>query len=113
MALGTFGCSCIKARFGSKIDAGVGVALRHFAHSLESGPRPVAFPEFRRGQSPDGLGAEFELVVEPEVKAVLEGEARRSGISVEQLVVHAVFVYLAELESGFNARHSSVSLAVS
>ncbi len=56
-------------------------------------------PRFCRGQAPDGSGAEFELAVEPEIQAALEGEARKQAVQVEQLLVHAVFVYLAGLDS--------------
>lgn len=103
VALGKFACFCIEARFGADLAAGVQVALRHYVRHLESARAPIAFPGFCRGQTPDGSGAEFELAVEPEIQAVLEGEARKQAVQVEQLLVHAVFVYLAGLDSAFPA----------
>ena len=98
VALGTFAREAIEARFGDDIAAGVAEALAHYARRLESGPTPAQFPRFRREQRAGTSGADFELSVSPEIQGTLEREARRSGLSVEQLAVHAVFVYLADLD---------------
>jgi len=63
---------------------------------------PPPFPGFCRDQASDGSGAEFELAVDPEIQTKLEREARRQAVQLEQLLVHAVFVYLADLDSGVN-----------
>lgn len=98
VALGTFAREEIEARFGHDIAAGVWAALEYYADRLESGPAPAEFPRLRREQRAETPGADLELFVEPEIRRALEREARRSGVSVEQLAVHAVFVYLADLD---------------
>jgi len=98
VALGTFAREEIEARFGDEITAGVSQVLEHYARRLESGPVPAEFPRFRRRQRAESSGADLELSVEPEIRRTLEREARRSRVSVEQLAVHAVFVYLADLD---------------
>lgn len=99
VALGKFACFCVEARFGADLAAWVQVAIRHYVRDLESARMPIAIPGFCRGQTPDGSGAEFDLDIEPEIQAVLEGEARKQAVRVEQLLVHAVFVYLAKPDS--------------
>lgn len=98
VALGTFARSGIKARLGTDIAAGVQAALLHYTRRLRSGWTPVEFPRFRREHPLETSGADFELSVDPEVRRTLEREARRYAAPVEQLMVHAVFVYLADLD---------------
>lgn len=99
VALGTFACFCIEARFGPDPAAAVQAALRHYARRLKSAKAPLPVPPFFRAAEPDGSGMEFELAVEPEVEAALEDAARAQEVQVEQLVPHAVFVYLADMDS--------------
>lgn len=98
VTLGKFAREEIEARFGDDIAAGVRAALEHYARRLESGPPPVKFPRFLRGQEAEAIAAEFRLPVAPGVRETLEREADRSGLSIEQTVLHAVFVYLADLD---------------
>jgi hypothetical protein len=95
---GGFAYREIRTRFGGDLAAGVRAALQHYARRLQSGPPPPGFPRFRREQQADAVAAKVELPVEPGILETLEREARRSGVSVEQLAVHAVFVYLADLD---------------
>ena len=113
VTLGTFAREEIEARFGDDIAAGVRAALEHYARRLESGPAPVEFPRFRREQRVETSGADLELSVEPEVRRTLEREARRSGVPVEQLAVHAVFVCLADLERAAEEKLPPETSAVS
>lgn len=112
VALGTFACQEIQARLGDDIAGGVRAALEHYARRLESGPAPAEFPRFRREQRAKTSGADFELSVEPEIRRRLELEARRSGVPVEQLAVHAVFVYLADLERAAEEKRPPESSAM-
>ncbi len=100
IALGTFARLGIEARSGSDVAAGVHAALLHFVRRVEAGRAPLEFPRFRRDEPPQAPGAGLELAVEAELRSVLQGEAqrRRGSLSVEQLAVHAVFVYLADLD---------------
>jgi len=97
--LGKFACFSIEARFGADLASGVQAALRHYTRRLKSAKEPVAIPAFCRNQALDGSGAEFELAVEPAIQATLEREARRQAVRIDQLLVHAIFVYLADMDS--------------
>lgn len=100
VTLGTFARSGIEAFVGSDIAAGVRAALVHYTARLRSGLMPARFPRFcaavRRGSGE----AVFEIPLDPEVERSLELEARRQNASLEQLVAHAVLVYLADLDRG-------------
>jgi hypothetical protein len=111
VALGKFARSSIEARFGPDIAAGVQAALLHYTRRLKSGRPPVGIPRLSRGPVPLDTGAAFELAVSQDMQAALEREARRHKVPVGQIVEHAVFVYLADLDSASegesNAWHSS------
>ncbi len=99
VVLGKFARSCIEAHLEPDPATTIQLALRAYAVRLESTMVPIAPPRFCRGQLPDRSAAAFELAVEPEVQAALEEEARRHAVRVEQLLAHAVFLYLAGVES--------------
>lgn len=98
VVLGTFACTGIEAFVGRDIAAGVQAALRHYTgrDELDRGPDEFPrLPEYPLCRS----GAELELSVDPEIEAALEREARNSGgVSMDQLVAHAVLAYLADLD---------------
>lgn len=100
IALGDFARSSIEAQLGSDLAAGVELALRQYAWRLRSSQRPPRFPRFRCEPSADASGTELDLAVDPEVQQILEQEMREAERppSPEQLAVHAVFAYLAELD---------------
>jgi hypothetical protein len=99
IVLGKFACFCLKTRFGSDVTTGAQTALRHYTRRLKSQREPAVIPAFCRGRVPDGAEAEFDLAVEPEEEAILEKEARRQAVPMEQLLSHAVFVYIADLDA--------------
>jgi hypothetical protein len=41
---------------------------------------------------------DLEIEVHPTVQSIIEEEARRNEVSVDQVVAHAVFVFLADLD---------------
>jgi len=99
VVLGTFACTGIEAFLGRDIAAGVQAALRHYTRRSRVDARgarvlaPLSEPALA------GSGADLELSVDPEVEAALEREASASGgMSVDQVVAHAVLVYLADLD---------------
>jgi len=99
IALGTFASSGIKAHMGPDIEAAVRTALLHYTQKLKDGRAPIAMPRFLRDQvTPQSAEAVFELTVDCECQELLEREATRQGTSASQLAVHAVLIYLAELE---------------
>jgi hypothetical protein len=97
--LGTFACFCMEARFGPDIGTGVQAAVRHYTRRLRSARKPVEIPRFLRDQSRDDARREFEVSIEPEVQEILEQEAGRRHVYLDQLLSHAVFVYLADLDA--------------
>ncbi|HEY5053712.1 MAG TPA: hypothetical protein VII45_09920, partial [Solirubrobacterales bacterium] len=99
-ALGKFACLCIDSRHGDDLEAGMELALRHYWSRLRSRQAPVGFPDFRRDLEAEGPGVDLELSVDDEIQAMLGGEARKHGVSVDRMAAHAVFVYLVDLESG-------------
>ena len=98
VALGKFAQSGIETHLGVDLAAGVQIALAHYARRLRSGRAPVEPPWFCRTVGEDA-GAPFELQVDPETEVVLARQARRHSLSMNQVLSHAVFVYLADLDS--------------
>lgn len=99
VVLGTFACFCIENQLGLDLSTGLQQALRHYSRRLESATKPVALPGFSSDQASDGQAAEFELPVEPEIEAMLMRESRAQEVPIEQLLDHAVFVYMADLDA--------------
>lgn len=99
IALGTFARSGIEAKLGTDLAVGVRAALLHYTRRLKSEWAPVGPPQFRWGQTPLDAGTAFELAIGPEMEAALEREAHRYQVPVDQILLHAIFVYLADLDS--------------
>ena len=98
VALGKFARSGIEARLGVDTAVGVEEALLHYIRRLKSSWPPVAIPLFcRDGALPDA-GVSFEFAIDPETEGVLKREAARQQVPVTQVLTHAVFVYLADLD---------------
>ena len=97
--LGTFACFCMETRFGPDVGTGVQAAVRHYTRRLRSARKPVEIPRFLRDQACGGDQREFEVTIEPEVQEILEREAGRMHVYLDQLLSHAVFVYLADLDA--------------
>lgn len=99
LSLGAFTCSSIRARFGTDIETAALAAVLHYVRRLESGRPPMPFPRLGRGpEHRGGVERKLELSVDPAVKATLEREARREAVTLDQLALHAVMVYLADLD---------------
>jgi hypothetical protein len=97
IALGKFARSGIEELLGADLDVGVEAALTHYTHRLSSNLKPVRPPDFD-WVSVDGADT-FDLMVAPELEAALERDALDQKVPLDQIVVHAVLVYLADLES--------------
>jgi hypothetical protein len=99
ISLGTFACTGITTQMGVDLPTGVRAALLHYAGKLRSGRKPVGIPAFFRDPAPRESGvAVVDLTVDAQTQALLEQEAVRQGASMNQLVAHSVFIYLAELD---------------
>jgi len=101
IALGGLARSEIEAQLGSDLAAGVELALRQYARRLRSNHPPPGFPRFELARRFKAAGTELDIDVEPEVAQILERELSKSDprLSSDQLVKHAVLVYLAELDA--------------
>ena len=102
VSLGTFVRSSCETRFGSDLARVLREACIHYARRLRSGRRPVGVPNIYR--RPRSAGSDIRLMpVEfflPErITKQLEWEARRQHVSLDELLVHAALVYLADLDS--------------
>lgn len=98
VALGPFARSGLESYFGEDILTGVQTAIVHYADKLKAGRMPPTPPRFLPEPEPREGGVALNLAVDAEDVAMLEGQARSQGTTVSQLAVHAVLVYLAELE---------------
>jgi hypothetical protein len=107
VTLGQFALTALEARFGIDIAAGVGAALVHYVRRLRSGRPPVLLPRFSKVAAPEQAATTVDLRVEPEVSTALAREAYRQHASVEQLITHAVFVYLADIDAAMAARNGA------
>lgn len=94
--LGELACRGLEGHFGPDLSNGVRKALLHYAYKLRVGRRPIAPPRFLGDPPPPRV--ELDLTLDSETEAVLGEEARKLHVSLSRLAVHAVFVYLAELE---------------
>jgi hypothetical protein len=101
VALGRFARSGMETRFRGDMPAGVRLALSHYADRLRSGSPLIDPPRFfSEGQRSSDTASTIDLTLEPEVQSTLECEARRQHLPIEQVLVHAVFVYLADVDAG-------------
>jgi hypothetical protein len=94
--LGKFACFCVESRFGSNLDIGVQSAARHYCRRLRSASSPS--PGLRLPRMAESPFVELEVSLDEEVLAPLEREARCRSVDVQQVLNHAVFVYLADLD---------------
>jgi len=104
VSLGIFARQEIEAKLGSDIVAGVSTALRHYAKRLAGGSEPIGLPPLALISGTRATSADLELHLELEVEQSLAHEVHRQGTSLEQLMTHAVFVYLADLDRPFQLR---------
>jgi hypothetical protein len=96
VALGKFACSQIRESMGPDVQAAARTALLHYVLKLKLGRPPVPVP---RGLSPtEAPEVTFELTVDREAQKLLTREAERQGATLDELAVHSVLVYLAELD---------------
>jgi hypothetical protein len=102
IVLEPFTRSALESRFGSDLNRGAQSALRHYARRVRSRRRPPMVPEFMRNGGPvdSSMATELDLPVPYEVSAILRREARLQRISVDRVVAHAIYVYLADMETG-------------
>jgi len=99
VTLGPLACAGVESHFGSDFAAGVRAAVLHYAGVLRSGRLPPPPPRFLPAPRKRQAGVAVEPVIDAEDEALFERLALLRGTTVAELVVHAVLVYLAELEA--------------
>jgi hypothetical protein len=109
VALGRFARSGIETRLGGDVSTGVQLALHHYARRLRSARRPIDAPHFASDTVPSEGATMIDVTLDPEVQAVLEQEARRQQLPLEQILHHAVLVCLADFDFGREAGGGAVS----
>ncbi len=98
--LGKFALSSIEAHSGADLAGGVRAALHHYVYRLKSSLALIGPPRFLiEGTRSERAAGAFEVAVPPEIEATLEGHARRHQVPLSQVLAHAVFTYLADLEA--------------
>jgi hypothetical protein len=95
VALGEFACFCVASRFGPDLGGGIQSAARHYSRQLRSTSSPAWL---RLPKWVDTPFVELDVPIDEEVIDALEREARSRQVDVQQLLNHAVFVYLADLD---------------
>jgi hypothetical protein len=98
VGLGPFARQGLEDRLGPDLQAGVEVALLYFLGKQRSGREVPEFPSFLQNEHFEDPVALFDLDVGPEVEGMISGEAERRHMTVDRLVAHCVFIYLAELD---------------
>lgn len=98
VGLGPFARQGLEDQLGSDLQAGVEVALLYFLGKERSNRGLPSFPSFLQNVHFEDPVALVDLDVGPEVEGMLTGEAERRHITVDRLIAHCVFIYLAELD---------------
>jgi hypothetical protein len=96
IVLGAFTSSCVRTRLGSDLAGGVELATRHYGRRLRSAQTPPPFGDLP--VEPDAPAVAVDVTLDPGDIALLEAEAGRAGCDLQQLVTHAILVYIADLD---------------
>lgn len=97
--LGPFARLGIEQQSGTDVADGVHEVLLQYTGGLEEldpGPPPRFFNKRPATADEDTV---FMLAVDPKVKAALKEAASRYGMSMQEIVSHAVMVYLADADA--------------
>jgi hypothetical protein len=94
------GGSGVEASAGAKPADAVRSAVLHYVRELKRG-RAVPFPRFGRGSDHASTLAGIDLDLDGDTASELEREAERQHVRIEQLLAHAMFVYLADVDSAY------------
>jgi hypothetical protein len=97
VALGIFACSGIETFLGGDLASGTQAALRHYTTLLRAGFEPIGLPAFCLGAWA-GPSKAIDVPLDSDIEQSLQREVQRLGASLEQLIAHAVLIYLADLD---------------
>jgi hypothetical protein len=100
VSIGTFIRSSFETRFGSDVAKSLREACIHYARRLRSGRKPLAVPSlYRRLETGNGSAQVVAFALQNPVHRQLEEEAKRQHVSMDELLLHAALVYLADLDA--------------
>jgi hypothetical protein len=99
VALGRFAQFGLETRLGTNVRVGVLMAIQHYTRRLGSGWRPVVPPRFWVESPRDEEATTIELQLNPETRARLEQVAQMHQVPLNHVLMHAIFVYLADLDA--------------
>ena len=100
VTLGTLARSGVESYFGDDVPRGVRTAVVYYAHRLRAECVPLRPPAFAAAEMDQpGSDPPVETTVDAEDEEAFAAGARAAGTTVEQLALHAVLLYLAELEA--------------
>jgi hypothetical protein len=86
VSLGEFACAGIRAQMGG------------YTGKIKAGRPPIEMPRFNSDSEKRAPELVLDVRFAPEVEELLKQEASRQEAPVEELVEHAVLVYLAQLD---------------
>ena len=100
VSIGTFVRSSFETHFGSDVAKVLREACIHYARRLRSGHKPRAVPSLYRGlETGNGSAQAVEFALQDPIRGQLEAEAQRQHVSMDELLLHAALVYLADLDA--------------
>ena len=80
---------------------GVRTALVHYTRRLKSPWSPPPAPRFCREEAAGDSSNTIDIAVGYQTEVVLARQARRERVSMDTIVTHAVFTYLADLDASY------------
>jgi hypothetical protein len=95
--LGNFTRNAMEGRLGSDLPSGIRAAVKHYRRRLESARKPLAVPSFLR-RAAGSSGGSFEVAIGADAEATVEREAVRQHVTPQQVLDHAILIYLADME---------------
>jgi hypothetical protein len=98
VGIGAFTRQGIEDRFGPDLPAGLEIALLFYVGRLRSGRGAPRLPSFLQNGVFEAAREEMSLSMGADIEEVLREEAKRQHTTVDRLVAHSVFLYLAELD---------------
>lgn len=101
--LGKFGRFSLERQLAMDPAVCIQAALLHYTLRLRSGTKPVAPPRFLPDLGSFGRPPAIELSVAPELEAALKLEARRHDVSLDRVLQHALYVFIADLDAASEA----------
>jgi hypothetical protein len=104
VSMGTFVRSSFESRLGSDVANSLRGACVHYSRRLRSGRKPRAVPAFYRGlgngtTNGNGAAQVVEFALRDPIRVQLEEEARRQRVPLDDLILHAALIYLADLDA--------------